>query len=120
MLNFEVMRKKTKFYTFNQNNSGGHFDIDDKTGISEFVFVEAHDEKEANERAESIGIYFDGCSYGIDCDCCGDRWYPVDDLSGCVAPTIFGVPVEQYVSSWCQYAFVHYLDGRFEKVWFKD
>lgn len=41
------------------------------------VFVEAIAVEEANRRAEDIGIYFNGCDKGLDCNCCGDRWSPV-------------------------------------------
>lgn len=59
------------FYTFNQNNSGGSFHYDNQTGISHYVVVEADTEDEAIDRAESIGLYFDGDG---DCECCGSRW----------------------------------------------
>lgn len=61
------------FYRFNQNNSGGSF-VEDED-LTHTVFIEAGSAKEANARAENFGIYFDGCNSGIDCDCCGDRWY---------------------------------------------
>jgi hypothetical protein len=61
------------FYTFSQNNSGGVFDIDDN--IREWVIIEGNDMNEILDRANDIGIYFDGMSKGIDCSCCGDRWY---------------------------------------------
>lgn len=64
------------WYEYSQNNSGGNHVYDDNLGLSERVFVEADSAKEADEYAESIGIYFDGVDDGIDCDCCGDRWYP--------------------------------------------
>lgn len=60
------------FFQFRQNNSGGYFVHDDKRGISVEVWVEADDEAEAVQRAEEIGLYFDGAG---DCPCCGDRWY---------------------------------------------
>lgn len=62
-------------YIFTQNNSGGSFDFDEKSGITHYVFIEAKDYKDANERAQNIGIYFNGCDEGLDCECCGDRWY---------------------------------------------
>jgi hypothetical protein len=65
------------FYTFFQNNSGGHF-IGPHT-----VIVEANDAAEANEIAEEKGgVYFDGVIRGMDCECCGDRWYRVWVLEG--------------------------------------
>ncbi len=63
------------FYHFSQNNSGGSFTFDAKRGITHHVIIEAKDDAHANERAESIGLYFDGCDDGPDCPCCGDRWY---------------------------------------------
>lgn len=60
------------FYKFYQNNSGGRR----TAGMPGFLFVEADSADEANERAESIGVYFNGTDEedGRDCSCCGDRW----------------------------------------------
>ena len=66
-----------KLYEFTQNNSGGYFEVDDK--VCHRVFIEADNAMEANEIAQELGIYFDGCDKGIDCPCCGDRWYEVWD-----------------------------------------
>jgi len=71
----------TTWYHFRQNNSGGGWDIDENVGQD--VFIEAHDADEANARADEIGIYFDGVDSGQDCECCGDRWYPVSAWSSC-------------------------------------
>lgn len=64
------------WYEYSQNNSGGNHVYDDNRGLSEWVFIEADSAKEADEYAESIGIYFNGVDDSVDCDCCGDRWYP--------------------------------------------
>jgi hypothetical protein len=64
--------KPMKYYLFRQNNSGGHFDINDM--LAPYVFVQAKSKKQANKRAKRVGIYFDGCDEGRDCPCCGDRW----------------------------------------------
>jgi hypothetical protein len=64
-----VSLKKFKVWCFYQNNSGGYMN-----GPEENVFIEAKTYKNANIKAEETGIYFDGCEYGIDCSCCGDRW----------------------------------------------
>ena len=69
-----------KFYTFRQNNSGGRFKQNNEVDIK--VVIEANNAEHANKRAEEIGIYFDGCSKGIDCPCCGDRWYEVYEIDG--------------------------------------
>lgn len=60
------------FYEFNQNNSGGSFEVNDK--VCHRVIIEATDATEANYLAERLGIYFNGCDRGMDCSCCGDRW----------------------------------------------
>ena len=58
------------FFTFCQNNSGGRLDPD----MPHVLFVEADDAEAANTRALTVGVYFDGCETGDDCNCCGDRW----------------------------------------------
>ena len=67
----------TKIYLFNQNNSGGSFDTHDL--LCHRVGIEAASRQEANDTAEDIGIYFYGIEDGLDCPCCGDRWYPVSE-----------------------------------------
>jgi hypothetical protein len=40
------------------------------------VWVMARSEAEADELVQKYaGVYFDGIERGLDCDCCGDRWY---------------------------------------------
>lgn len=119
--NLKVIKTKaeSKFYTFNQNNSGGSFLKDDTTGLTHYVCIEAMDADKANEKAESIGIYFNGCEYGMDCGCCGDRWYPVDESDGEHIPSIYGKPLEYKDDFFTDYYFVHYTDGHFEKFNFK-
>ena len=109
---------KTKFYEYRQNNSGGSFLNDKENGICEYVVIEAFNSNDANDRAEKIGLYFDGCSNGNDCPCCGDRWYRADESEGSDVPSIYGEPLESLeVSSYYkEYCFVHYLDGSFKKI----
>ena len=64
------------WFEYSQNNSGGSHVYDDNRGLSEWVFIEADSAKEADEYAESIGIYFNGVDDDMDCGCCGDRWHP--------------------------------------------
>ena len=80
------------FYEYNQNNSGGSF-----TGPAMYVLVEANNADEANYRAEQNGLYFNGCDAGLDCDCCGDRWYSAWRDGGQAEPMIYGKPVDQFV-----------------------
>jgi len=63
---------KTKFYKFWQNNPGGIFDTD--KNLCHVLFIEALNAGHANQIAQKLGVYFDGCSDGTDCSCCGDRW----------------------------------------------
>lgn len=60
------------FYEFDQNNSGGHFVVNDD--VCHRLFIEADNEREALWKAEDLGCYWDGVSKGMDCSCCGDRW----------------------------------------------
>lgn len=63
----------SKFFQFDQNNTGGSFITDDK--VCHRLFIEADSVEEAIEKAENLGCYWDGVSDGIDCPCCGDRWH---------------------------------------------
>ena len=83
----------TKFYTFDQNNSGGGFG---KPAIH--VIIEALNYEDANSRAEDIGLYFDGVASGNDCECCGDRWSSQwRDYKASETPKIYGQSPEVYV-----------------------
>jgi hypothetical protein len=99
------------FYTYSQNNSGGSFDIDLELGIMKYVIIEANSADEANDRAEDIGLYFNGCDAGRDCECCGDRWWTTHDFSAAEKPEISGELVGEKEGSDIA---VHYLDGTFK------
>lgn len=70
-------KMETKFYEFSQNNSGGSFDVDSK--LCHRLFIEATSVDEAVSKAENLGCYWNGVDNGMDCECCGDRWYPQSD-----------------------------------------
>lgn len=108
------------FWHFNQNNSGGIFDFDEFSGITVNVIIEADSFNQANSRAEEIGLYFNGCDTGVDCPCCGNRWYPAYD-EGDIEPMYYGQSVKEAVITynWVtkgKEICVHYLDGR--KEWY--
>jgi hypothetical protein len=109
------------FYDFRQNNSGGGFDFNADDGISVHVIIEANSAEDANERAENLGLYFDGCDDGRDCECCGDRWYSAWG-EGDAVPSMYGTPVGEaeaymlWAPEGVAEAYVHYLDGRVEAV----
>lgn len=108
--------RETRFWEFPQNNSGGCFDGDPERGIGCVVIVEAHDAAEANARAEMIGLYFNGCNEGMDCPCCGDRWSEAWG-DGDEVPSHYRSPVTpENGPGWELPAFIHYLDGRVERI----
>ncbi len=111
----------TKFWTLNQNNSGGDFIFDKKAGLTHRVIIEAKTVDEASARAQDAGVYYDGVSDGRDCGCCGDRWNePYGD--GESTPQVYGYPFKDWkkgatFGGWMEDGFevcVHYLDGRKE------
>lgn len=71
------------FYHYRQNNSGGVFRHNDNVDIH--VIVEANSDVEADARAETLGLYFDGAG---DCRCCGNRWHTAFD--GDEVPSVYG------------------------------
>jgi hypothetical protein len=89
------------FYTYRQNNSGGHF-----IGPV-YVCVECDSTNEADEIAQNHGVYFNGCSNGQDCDCCGDRWSRAwDDLTE--QPEVYG----EFLPDQLETYIIVYKDGR--------
>lgn len=78
-----LFTKTYNWYKYRQNNSGGWFQIDNDVSIH--VLIQAASTGEADIKAQDIGIYFNGCESGNDCDCCGNRWngadWPVDEFS---------------------------------------
>lgn len=60
--------KTMKFYEFNQNNSGGHFDVDEN--VCHRVVIEAESASEAESLFEPMIL-----GQSASCSCCGDRWY---------------------------------------------
>lgn len=92
-----------KFYTYRQNNSGGEW-IGPR-----YISIEAESEEAAEKRAPLVGIYFDGCDAGVDCPCCGDRWYRAAEESD-EPPPRPGSPWGMYINT--VPLLVFYADGR--------
>lgn len=102
-----------KFFSYSQNNSGGKFIINDKRGIGPEVWVEAENADDANQRAEDIGIYFNGCDDDRDCPCCGDRWSACwGDDDGEASPKIN----KESDFDWHNTVYVHAADGLISRI----
>ncbi len=104
---------EVKYYDFSQNNSGGRWKVDEN--FAENTIISARNLKEANYRAEELGIYFNGCEAGMDCDCCGDRWSSQWSESKDLEPLIYGEKPEKYLTestySMRETIIVHHADG---------
>jgi hypothetical protein len=68
----------SKFFELTQNNSGGSFDVTDK--VCHRIIIEANSSEEADSIAEDLGVYWNGVEEGMDCSCCGDRWYGSNEI----------------------------------------
>jgi hypothetical protein len=107
---------ETKWFDFEQNNSGGVF-----TGPAIKVLVEAQSKRVAMAIAEDNEIYFNGCENGIDCECCGDRWREPWDEDGAYRPLISGVPPQEFVDPATKPKFSSpYWGNRRGKVWIPE
>lgn len=105
-----------KFYTYDQNNSGGSFTHDEHAGIGYLVVVEAYSASHADTLAEEIGLYFDGA---YDCPCCGNRWSEAWKDEGTDEPTSYGRPLDLSGEGQLQWgipSYVHYLNGSMIKI----
>lgn len=110
------MEKKTKIYEFDQNNSGGSYDINESAGIGVRVYIEAYNADQANDHAERIGLYFNGVENGSDCECCGDRWYPTSEGKWGVYENKEELENHPYAAG----GYLHSLDGSFVEIKKKD
>ena len=72
------------YFKFRQNNSFGVFKG------TPLIFVQADSADDANRIAQDHGVYFNGVADGVDFDCCGDRWYPVNDDAAQDQPSSYG------------------------------
>jgi hypothetical protein len=115
------MTEKIGWFEFSQNNSGGHFIVDDDVAHS--VFIEAASKAEATDRALMAGVYFDGCASGADCHCCGDRWSKLYDDEPDPVPSRYGKPLNH--TEYCKYSKTNrsFFDGGFQeeaRLYFRD
>ena len=102
------------WFNFDQNNSGGNFIVNDN--VTHRVIIEADSEEEAIEIGENLGMYWDGCDIGVDCPCCGDRWYCAPSQ---IDKTKEGFSIEEYAQNladswgWCTPdIYIYYKNGK--------
>lgn len=101
-----------KWFCFNQNNSGGHFVVDEN--VAPVVFIQARNANEAIEIAERFMDNSDSCP------CCGDRWsFWVDDDDGADVPSQYGEPLKLQ-GPFRTEARLHHFDGRIETIKMED
>jgi len=97
------------WFRFQQNNSGGWFQIDENMTV--LVFIEADNVDRAWDSLENLGADF---SY---CECCGERWYkPYSDDSLDLGEVLKDLIYWQNTSKqWAEpknWAILHFKDGR--------
>ena len=88
-------------YSFDQNNSGGSY----ARPAKHIIVKDARDESHAIEIALKAGMYLDGVADGLDCGCCGDRWYGMakefDHIDQAISDAVMGYDdgggIPQYV-----------------------
>lgn len=99
---------ETKFFTFNQNNSGGYYIQNDD--VDAFVIIEALDAENVIDKSYDI---FE--NYQEYCSCCGRRWSDyIDDSDGKDEPMIFGKKIEELNENfWCRKnkVIIYYFDN---------
>jgi hypothetical protein len=87
-------------YSFDQNNSGGSYSLPAK----HIIVKDARDESHAIEIALKAGMYLDGVADGLDCDCCGDRWYGVaseyDRINEAIADASYSLCTGDRIPQW--------------------
>lgn len=101
-----------KWYTFDQNNSGGYFVTNEN--VCEVVCIEAETAEQAILKAEEF------CENDDSCPCCGDRWsFWIDDDDGKEKPSWYDKAIEDTLPDWYRKeARLHYADGRIETIAF--
>ena len=101
-----------KFYTINQNNSGGYFI--QNAMVDHLVCIQAANPEEAENKLMDITS-----EYSDYCECCGERWYiNLDENDGTdFVSNGYGEDAfkDLNVSPYRQYIVIHYADGRIKK-----
>jgi hypothetical protein len=107
------IKVNVNLYLFRQNNSGGSFVRDGNVG--NYVIIQAMNADHANSIALKIGIYFNGVDDEIDCACCGDRWYTVEECHIIESVEAFMSGRSRTFKNRADSVKVHYLNGLIEE-----
>lgn len=113
----------TRFYPFVQNNSGGRYRLNLNNGIAHNVIIEAKNYREANAKAEEIGMAFD---MSDSCECCGSRWSEQwGEQNGTEEPKLYDQTLKEFYTDprgWFKDSttVVHYYDGTVKIFTAKD
>lgn len=102
-----------KFYTIDQNNSGGYYIKNDD--VDYYVSVQADSPYEAERLLERV--VEDHSEY---CECCGTRWSTYLSEEG-DTPTMYGTPLTELKDQdtfWLEekVAIIYYADGTKERL----
>ena len=104
-----------KFYTLNQNNSGGYLIKNDD--VDYYVSVEADSPEQAQEVLEKIVE-----NHSDFCSCCGERWgIWLDETDACEVPSSYDTPLVEIKDKdtfWLKekVAIIYYADGTKERL----
>lgn len=103
-----------KYFTYNQNNSGGYFIRNDE--VADYVIIQASSAKEADEKMSDIS--YDHDSY---CQCCGERWWiDSDESDGKDGPMVYKDDIrdsfEVNFDANNAYALIYNIDGTIDKI----
>ena len=104
-----------KFYTIDQNNSGGYYIKNDD--VDYYVSVQADSPYEAEKLLERVVA-----DHSNFCECCGERWHIwLDEEDAYDVPTNYGVPLTKLKDQdtfWLEekVAIIYYADGTKERL----
>lgn len=97
------------WFHYRQNNSGASFHRNANLDVN--VVIEADTATDADTKAKSLGIYFDGVAGGRDCRCCGDRWYRAYEAND--QPSCYGDALD--LANLDTETVIHHRDGRIQQ-----
>ena len=101
-----------KFYTFNQNNSGGYFIENDHVACH--LIIEARGLWEAIDKMLDITE-----DYSEFCPCCGPRWW--GSANEYARPMIYDTDAYKYRGGILgDSIIIYYADGRVEKLGYEE